>query len=183
MKTETVQTRQLLWISESKHAHRTGYFIMKIVEQGLKIHGKVRNQGYFFKKLDLSVDDQGNYAFGNGQWTLVLWPTLNSISLANQIEFLDMFWWFDGRIFLIIVYQPFEAWVTCRQGFPRESWGESKNEEWSFLSLIRSEKFARQVTALFENMRILKFKSQQTIAFFALVNHLNGPRALSGNKT
>ena len=32
---------------------------MKIVEQGLKIHGKVRNQGYFFKKLDLSVDDQG----------------------------------------------------------------------------------------------------------------------------
>ena len=155
MKTETVQTRQLLWISECKHAHRTGYFIMKIVEQGLKIHGKVRNQGYFFKKLDLSVDNQGNYALANGQWTLVLWPTLNSVSLANQIEFLDMFWWFDGRIFLIIVYQPFEAWVTCRQGFPRESWGERKNEEWrGFLSLIRSEKFARQVTALFENMRL-----------------------------
>ena len=33
----------------------------------------------------------------------------------------------------------------------------------------------RNVTALFTNMRILKFKSQLTIAFFAAVNHLNGP--------
>ena len=31
------------------------------------------------------------------------------------------------------------------------------------------------VTALFTNMRILKNKSQPTIAFFAAVNHLNGP--------
>ena len=31
------------------------------------------------------------------------------------------------------------------------------------------------ITALFTNMRILKFKSQLTIAFFAAVNHLNGP--------
>ena len=30
-------------------------------------------------------------------------------------------------------------------------------------------------TALFTNMRILKFKSQLTIAFFSAVNHLNGP--------
>ena len=30
-------------------------------------------------------------------------------------------------------------------------------------------------TALFTNMRILKFKSQLTIAFFAALNHLNGP--------
>ena len=29
-------------------------------------------------------------------------------------------------------------------------------------------------TALFTNMRILKFKSQLTIAFFTVVNHLNG---------
>ena len=29
--------------------------------------------------------------------------------------------------------------------------------------------------ALFSNMRILKFRSQPTIAFFAAVNHLNGP--------
>ena len=31
------------------------------------------------------------------------------------------------------------------------------------------------LTALFTNMRILKFKRQLTIAFFAAVNHLNGP--------
>ena len=31
------------------------------------------------------------------------------------------------------------------------------------------------ITALFTNMRILKFKNQLTIAFFATVNHLNGP--------
>ena len=30
-------------------------------------------------------------------------------------------------------------------------------------------------TALFTNMRVLKFKSQLTIALFAAVNHLNGP--------
>ena len=30
-------------------------------------------------------------------------------------------------------------------------------------------------TALFRNMRIVKFKRQLTIAFFAAVNHLNGP--------
>ena len=32
----------------------------------------------------------------------------------------------------------------------------------------------RLFTARFTNMRILKFKSQPTIAFFAAVNHLNG---------
>ena len=31
------------------------------------------------------------------------------------------------------------------------------------------------ITALFTNMRILKFKSQLSIVFFAAVNHLNGP--------
>ena len=31
------------------------------------------------------------------------------------------------------------------------------------------------ITALFTNMRILKFKSQLTIALFAAVNHVNGP--------
>ena len=37
--------------------------------------------------------------------------------------------------------------------------------------------FARSniLIALFTNMRILKFKSQLTIAFFTAVNHLNGP--------
>ena len=33
----------------------------------------------------------------------------------------------------------------------------------------------RPLTTLFTNMQILKFKSQLTIAFFAAVNHLNGP--------
>ena len=33
----------------------------------------------------------------------------------------------------------------------------------------------RHLATLFTNMRILKFKSQLTIAFFAAVNHLNGP--------
>ena len=42
METETVQARQLLWISECTHTHRTGYFIIKIVEQGLYIHGKLK---------------------------------------------------------------------------------------------------------------------------------------------
>ena len=61
VKTEIVQTRQLLWISECTHAHRAGYFIMKIVQQGLYIHGKVRNQGYFLKSLaGPVVDEQGN---------------------------------------------------------------------------------------------------------------------------
>ena len=35
--------------------------------------------------------------------------------------------------------------------------------------------FLLYVTALFINMRILKFKSQLTIALFPAVNHLNGP--------
>ena len=37
------------------------------------------------------------------------------------------------------------------------------------------DKTVQDLTALFTNMRILKFKSQLTIAFFAAVNHLNGP--------
>ena len=42
---------------------------------------------------------------------------------------------------------------------------------WSTSSGVRE-----WLTALFTNMRILKFKSHQlTIAFFAAVNHLNGP--------
>ena len=36
-------------------------------------------------------------------------------------------------------------------------------------------KVSCSLTALFTNMRILKFKSQLTITFFAVVNHLNGP--------
>ena len=39
----------------------------------------------------------------------------------------------------------------------------------------RSSQFFAGITALFTNMQIMKFKSQLTIAFFAAVNHLNGP--------
>ena len=43
-----------------------------------------------------------------------------------------------------------------------------------FISVFRRLN-ARMPTALFTNMRILKFKSQLTIALFAAVNHLKGP--------
>ena len=59
MKTETVQTRQLLWISECAHAHRAGYFIMKIVQQGFDIHGKGGKQGYFLKSLAQLLTNKG----------------------------------------------------------------------------------------------------------------------------
>ena len=54
VKTETVQTRQLLWISECTHTHRAGYFIMKIVQQGLYIHEKVGNKVSFDKLMPLA---------------------------------------------------------------------------------------------------------------------------------
>ena len=47
VKTETVQTRQLLWISEWARAHRTGYFFMQIVQQGFYIHPKIGKQSKF----------------------------------------------------------------------------------------------------------------------------------------
>ena len=37
-KTEAVQARQLFWLGKGAHTHRTGYLIMKIIEQSLNIH-------------------------------------------------------------------------------------------------------------------------------------------------
>ena len=37
---------------------------------------------------------------------------------------------------------------------------------------LKVDRVSWHLTALFTNMRILKFKSQLTIAFFAAVNHL-----------
>ena len=37
------------------------------------------------------------------------------------------------------------------------------------------DKTIQDLTALFTNMRILKFKSLMTIVFFSAVNHINGP--------
>ena len=68
-----------------------------------------------FKNFDLVVDDQGN-GFANEQWSLALWPRLDSVLLANQIEFLDMcmFWWFDGRIKNILYFR--ELYVVNKIG-------------------------------------------------------------------
>ena len=110
-----------------------------------------------FKNFGISVDDQGN-GLANKQWILVLWLRLNSVLLANQIELLDMFWLFDGRIknilyFREFVNQLFKVWPTCRQEVPRELGGresrsESKKEEWrSFLSLS----LTLQKSAVYQN--------------------------------
>ena len=44
----------------------------------------------------------------------------------------------------------------------------------SFIISLKKHKLDKRITALLTNMRILKFKSQLTIAFFITVNHLNG---------
>ena len=44
-----------------------------------------------------------------------------------------------------------------------------------FVNLLTGCARSPIITVLFTNMRILKFKSQLTIACFAAVNHLNGP--------
>ena len=41
--------------------------------------------------------------------------------------------------------------------------------------LVKGQNKKKNFTALFTNMRILKFKSHLPIAFFVAVNHLNGP--------
>ena len=44
-----------------------------------------------------------------------------------------------------------------------------------YCTVVVSSQNCPQITALFTNLWILKFKSQLTIAFLAAVNHLNGP--------
>ena len=47
---------------------------------------------------------------------------------------------------------------------------------WKFENVrVKTKRGHFLLTALFTNMRILKFKSQLTIAVFAAVNHINGP--------
>ena len=45
----------------------------------------------------------------------------------------------------------------------------------TFISTASKEKIQCAITAVFNNTRTLKFKSEQTIGFFAAVNHLSGP--------
>ena len=145
MKTETVQTRQLFRISECTHTHRTGYFIMKIVKQGLYIHGKGRKQGYFLKILAYLLTIKGMALRMNNK-VLSCDPDLNSVLLTNQIVFLDMFWSFDGIIINILYFREFiissSSWR--RQAFPLEVVKKVGGEQERG---IRSKKFARQAKA------------------------------------
>ena len=87
VKAETAQTRQLFRICECTHTHRTGYFIVKIVQQGLYIHGKGRKQGYFsLKNFGLFVDDQCNgFAKRNNESCLVTQTKLSIINQSNRV--------------------------------------------------------------------------------------------------
>ena len=60
----------------------------------------------------------------------------------------------------------------------QEKKGKTLLDRESYLNLYSCQvpfSFLQLSTVLFTNRRILKFKSQPTIAFFAAVNHLNGP--------
>ena len=76
--------------------------------------------------------------------------------------------------------------LLCRATLKAPVWSwVAKHSDWKFYPCQGSTSFHRVyslkclfdtiTTPLFTNMRILKFKSQLTIAFFAAVNHLNGP--------
>ena len=52
------------------------------------------------------------------EWTMkycLVTQTNNSVLLTNQIEFLDMFWWFDGRIKSVLWSR--NKWPACGNGF------------------------------------------------------------------
>ena len=71
-----------------------------------------------------------------------------------------------------VVQMP-HVWVHSGDQMPppREHFtGTKMTERW-----WKSLQLSNLRIALFTNMRILKFRSQPTIAFFAAVNHLNGP--------
>ena len=150
MKTETVQTRQLFGISECALAHWTRYFIMKIVQQGLYIHGKVGNK-VTFQKFRPSC-----WRFREWLWKGTM--KFNSVSLTNQIAFLDMFWWFDGRLKNILYFREFlisslkQGKPACGNSFRARSARKSEREQKRgmkelSLSLIHLETFARQTKA------------------------------------
>ena len=62
---------------------------------------------------------------------------INSVSLTNQIAFLDMFWWFDGIIINILYFRELSVSAWC---MVKKVGGEQKRG-------IRSEKLARQAKA------------------------------------
>ena len=92
------------------------------------------------------------------------------------------------------------TWEGRLAGFPRSRFFQpgSFYAEWLYINWAQfnlagaplfRDKFSNitnisyGLTALFTNMRILKFKNQLTIALFAAVNHLNGPLRIQQNFT
>ena len=81
----------------------------------------------------------------------------------------------------VVVDSDWRFDILC--GSHLQSQSELYHVSWWYYTLVkdligqlRRDVIGRlSVTALFTDMRILKFKSQLTIAFFAAVNHLNGP--------
>ena len=81
--------------------------------------------------------------------------------------------WYFIILKIILIFKSIPGQLFCRRLL------EIINR---MISLVpaRKEKIIKasqliEITALFTNMRILKFKSQLTIEFFAAVNHPNGP--------
>ena len=70
-------------------------------------------------------------------------------------------------------------YIVTTDGKDGHDWKSKKSSQLFQVLILCPQKKSSQVfawiTALFTNMQIVKFKSQLTIAFFAAVNHLNGP--------
>ena len=67
-------------------------------------------------------------------------------------------------IYFNLIQWPTGDMLQIKKSLQAIKWQESFDTHW----------FEIHFTALFINMRILKFKSQLTIAFFAAVNYLDG---------
>ena len=121
VKTETVQTRQLFWLIECTHTHRTGYFIMKIVQQGLYIHGKDGgnkggNSASFFVLVVSDLTIQAAAFWKNAPY-LLPWERLNiNIDLStNQTELVAFFDILTNILLARIVNLLYKAWtIGCR---------------------------------------------------------------------
>ena len=109
---------------------------MKIVEQGLYIHGKGREQGYFLKILAsscwrLKLQENG---FANAQWSLVLWSRQKTlyyiINQSNRVSSHVLVVWQKNKnhaLFPRIVNQLFEAWIVGKH-FRASRWSRLKSE-------------------------------------------------------
>ena len=101
---------------------------------------------------------------------ITLWAESTSVteslyeSLCRLVFYFKKFSTWIWRLpFAVYVKLEFSI-VSFWSSWPRQECDPSSRPNFFFV-----------ITALFTNMRILKFESQRTIAFFAAVNHLNGP--------